>query len=456
MIHAFSVQNFKSLNTDEVAIYPLTILSGVNNAGKTTFIKSILELTRYYERKSLTVTNLPILSNYKSKVLNHNTENPIIFHLKVDIAEDASIEIDLAFKYNEKAKGGFPNECKISYKDTDSSSYLALKKDDPYAPYEVYSERGLDLLYGKLKDGTNPPEVFKGIGDFGFYGYVPFHGKMKFDENNHLLEWFEQSKEDGHISVGVNATEILLDSIFNVKYIGPLRNHPKEFYFFESRDGEIDSSGENTFEVLDRIQDKDIKFYKSIDDTELSQMTLLEAVQYWINYFQEGAVLTIKPIAENMIQVLINGHTLNNSGFGFSQIIPIIVQALLLKKNQLLLLEQPEIHLHPELEYKLAYFMLCIVKNNRQIIAETHSEHIINQLIKSKMDDESVQKLFGIYFLEKNEDGVTDFKNIEISEYGEIKKWPKGFFDQYLQFTKDLVHKRKEKAFQKSQMTAEK
>ena len=457
MIHAFSVQNFKSLNTDEVAIYPLTVLSGINNAGKTTFIQSILELSRYYDRKTKVVSSIPVLSNYQTKVLDHKTDNLIGFHMKVDLNKSTSLEIDIKFSYSEKAKGGYPSYCKINFTSPDGNLLLEIRKDDPTNPYSFHSENGLSLLFGKLKKRKVPPTVLDGVGDFEFFGYVPIQAKLHFKENPHLLEWFEQSDEsDGHVQVSVNTAELLIDTIFNVKYIGPLRNHPKEYYFFESRGMEIDSSGENTFEVLDRIRSKPIKFYKNLGDAKPKQMTLLKAVQYWVDYFQNGAKFTIKKKADNLIQVLINGHTINNSGFGFSQIIPIIVQALLLQKNQLLLLEQPEIHLHPELEYKLAYFMLCIVKNKRQIIAETHSEHIVNQLIMSKMDDESVQKLFGIYFLEKKENGTTDFKNINISEYGEVKNWPKGFFDQYLQFTKNLVYKRKEKALQQSQLAAEK
>lgn len=455
MIHAFSVQNFKSLNTDEIELFPLTILAGVNNAGKTTFIQSILEFVRYHEnKKNTTFIPLPILSNFKTKVLNHNTENTVDFHMKLDTGNEKSIEIDLTFLYNERVKGGFLSSCKII--NTEKARSLILTKTDPNKPYNIHAESSLAISFGRLKDGVIPPHVFKGFGDFEFVGFVPFNGKIKFSENQDLSKWFEKEKEDDFLSVRVNDAITLLDSVSNVKYIGPLRNYPKEFYFFETRGLDIDSRGENTFEVLERQQNTKVEYFKDFKDIKVSRTTLLEAVQYWIDYFHPGSILSIEHLAENMIQVLINGHTINHSGFGFSQLLPIIVQALTMNENQLLLLEQPEIHLHPELEYKLAYFMLCIAKNKRQIIAETHSEHIVNQLIMSKMDDESVQKLFGIYFLEKKGDGTTDFKNINISEYGEVKNWPKGFFDQYLQFTKSLVHKRKEKALQQSQLAAEK
>lgn len=455
MIHAFSVQNFKSLKTDEIELLPLTILAGVNNAGKTTFIQSILEFVRYHEnKKNTTFIALPILSNYKTKVLDHNTKNMIDFHMKLDTENEKSIEIDLTFTYNEKVKGGFLSSCKII--NTDKDRILRLTKDDPYIPYHIYAQSSLAVSFAKLKEGALPPPIFEGYGDFDFIGFVPHNGKIKFSENKNLLEYFEQEEDDDFVSVRVNDVMILLNSINNLKYIGPLRNYPKEFYFFETRGLDIDSCGENTFEVLERRQNTEVEYFKSLKDTDVSKTTLLEAVQFWIDYFQPGSTLIINPVAENLIQVLINGHTINNSGFGFSQLLPIIVQALTMEEDQLLLLEQPEIHLHPELEYKLAYFMLCIVKNKRQIIAETHSEHIVNQLIMSKMEDEVNEQLFRMYFLKKTPDATTEFEKINITEYGELKEWPEGFFDKYLKFTKELVHKRKEKALKQSQAAVDK
>ena len=137
---------------------------------------------------------------------------------------------------------------------------------------------------------------------------------------------------------------------------------------------------------------------------------------------------------------------------GDKYLVDVKINYVELNEYDLLLLEQPEIHLHPELEYKLAHFLLCIVKNKRQIIAETHSEHIINKLILSKLENNFIERLFKVYFLEKIENGLTDFKEIQISEYGEVENWPKGFFDQYLIFTKELMSKRKEIAIKKIEL----
>lgn len=452
MINSFSVKNYKSLSTEPIKLAPLTILSGINNAGKTTFIQSILELSRYHYKNKRSYSSFPILSNYKTKVLNNDNENKIKFFLQLDLDNNDLAKLETEFTYNEKAKGGFISSVNIEYNDFKSKDVykLSLSKGFPTDPYKISSYLGLSLLWGNIrKDNVELPKNFEGYGDFEFIGFMPLQCSLLFKENPHLEQWFEKKDEDDSISLKVNYLEPLLKSILDVKYIGPLRHHPKEFYFFETRDNDIDSLGENTFEVLDRKQNNPISYYKALDESIVEE-SLLNGVNYWLNYFYEGARLELKSISDNLIQVLINNHTINNSGFGFSQILPIIVQALLLKNNELLLLEQPEIHLHPELEYKLAYFLLCITKNKRQVIAETHSEHMINQLIISKMENKDIEEQFKIYFFEKEINTNTEFNLVAINEFGEIKDWPKGFFDQYLDFSKKLIALRKEIALRKS------
>lgn len=447
MIHEFGIHNYKSLKINKnICLSPLTVLTGVNNVGKTTFIKSILELGK--NNQSFLDSN-PIITEYKTKVFNNDISNNMVFNFQLDIESNFSIKIFVEFKFDKNIDGAFISNCEILTIYNENETLLKISKTKNDEPYKIYSDLALSLLFGSVKKDVKLPKIFEGYGDFEFIGLLPIQCKLKFSENENLNKWFEN--EDKDISLSVKSSDIFLESIFKVKYIGPLRDSPLKYYVSDKIEKHIGDKGENTFNILNFNQNKRISFFENLHNTELSKMTLLEATKYWLNFFYEGTTFNIKPIGEDndIIEVLINGYTIDNSGFGFSQLIPVIVQALLLNEYDLLLLEQPEIHLHPELEYKLAYFLLCIVKNNRQIIAETHSEHIINKLIISKLEDKSYEKLFKVYFLEKIENEFTDFREIQISEFGEVENWPKGFFDQYLLFTKELMLKRKEIALKK-------
>jgi len=427
-----------------IKLYPLTLLSGGNNVGKTTFLKSLLDLGQKDACKF--ISNLPLLSNYQSKVFNHDLNNKISF--TVELNDDGSnIEYSTTFSYDDNAKGAFQSHINIVKTTPDSKSTLEMSKDSPESPYHVKADGIFSIMYATIKAGVSLPTSFEGIGDFDFAGYIPYIGKFSSEDNPLFSQWFD-FEEDNYVQLKLEVSLEIFQSLSELNYIGPVRSSPQEYYFLETRNLEMDSSGKNTIEIIDRLQNKKIKYYKDLNDGELTTESLLKAVQFWFKYFFGDVTFKLLPHTETLLQVLINGHSINHSGFGFSQLLPIIVKSLLLKKDATLVLEQPELHLHPELERKLAYFLLCITKNNRQIIAETHSEHMINELVIQKMNNIELAEEFQVYFLTQNE-SKTNFESIKITDRGEIENWPEGFFDQYLNFSKELIELRRELALKK-------
>lgn len=103
-----------------------------------------------------------------------------------------------------------------------------------------------------------------------------------------------------------------------------------------------------------------------------------------------------------------------------------------------MIFEQPELHLHPKVQTRLADFFISMSLLNKQCIVESHSEHIINQLrfrIAHDSNSSDVRESTKIYFVEKNEN-APKFIPIDINEYGAIPDWPEGFFDQT---TKEII-----------------
>ena len=447
MIGSFSSNNYKCLHTDIIKLYPLTLLSGGNNVGKTTFLKALLDLGQ--KDACEFISNLPLLSNYQSKVFQHDLDNKISFTVELN-DDDTNIEYSTTFSYDDNAKGAFQSYIKIIKTELDSKSTLEMFKDTPESPYHVKADKIFSIMYATVKAGITLPSSFEAIGDFEFVGYVPYIGKFSSKDNPSFSEWFtfEDEDEENYVQLKLPVSLDIFHSLSNLNYIGPVRSSPQEYYFLETRNLEMDSSGKNTIEIIDRLQNKEIKYFKNLDDEKLTTESLLNAVQFWFKYFFGNVTFKLLPHTDTLLQVLINGHSINHSGFGFSQLLPIIVKSLLLKKDSTLVLEQPELHLHPELERKLAYFLLCITKNNRQIIAETHSEHMINELVIQQMHNSKLVKEFQVYFLTHNEE-KTNFEEIKITDRGEIKNWPEGFFDQYLNFSKELIELRRELALSK-------
>lgn len=124
-------------------------------------------------------------------------------------------------------------------------------------------------------------------------------------------------------------------------------------------------------------------------------------------------------------------HDLTHVGVGVSQILPILVLSLLAEQGATLIFEQPELHLHPRVQTRLADFFLSMILLKKQCIIETHSEYLINRLryFAASSQDKYISDNVLIYFVEKKKETST-FRPIKINEFGVIENWPEGFFDE--------------------------
>jgi predicted ATPase len=130
---------------------------------------------------------------------------------------------------------------------------------------------------------------------------------------------------------------------------------------------------------------------------------------------------------------------LTSVGFGTSQVLPIIVQGLLTPAGGTFIVEQPEVHLHPKLQSKLAYFFYALTKANVQCIVETHSDHIINQL-RVLVAEEDIRKHVCIYFAQRDIASGTKFEKVVLGRNGNIQNWPADFLSEGSKLTRELLN----------------
>lgn len=231
-----------------------------------------------------------------------------------------------------------------------------------------------------------------------------------------------------------------------IKYLGPLREEPRSLYPLENNGSTFDLGlkGENTAAVFENNKTRIIKYISpdyfdggKVGKLKSEEGTLSEAINAWLVYLgvanemntndrgKVGHELKITTDIQNMEQ------DLTHVGVGVSQILPILVMCFLAGKGDSIILEQPELHLHPKVQTRLADFFVSMNALGKQCILETHSEYLINRLryLVAKTDEEKIGDETMIYFVEK-EDGHSIYRNITINRYGVIDKWPKGFFDE--------------------------
>ena len=115
-------------------------------------------------------------------------------------------------------------------------------------------------------------------------------------------------------------------------------------------------------------------------------------------------------------------------GFGVSQLLPVLVLLYYVPEGAIVLLEQPEIHLHPSVQTGLADVIINVAKTRKvQIIVESHSEHLLRRLQLRVAEDEIAPKEIKLYFCE-NKSGASVLNPLIIDIFGNIENWPQNFF----------------------------
>ena len=120
-----------------------------------------------------------------------------------------------------------------------------------------------------------------------------------------------------------------------------------------------------------------------------------------------------------------------NVGYGISYSLSIVVALLSAKPGTLLLIENPEAHLHPRGQSKLAELIALVAQSGVQVVVETHSDHLFNGTLKAVAQNRIEREKVKVHFLELDDANVSINTEIDFSEKGRILNPKKGFFDQF-------------------------
>lgn len=191
--------------------------------------------------------------------------------------------------------------------------------------------------------------------------------------------------------------------------------------------------GEYALDYLEKHK-KDILDEKLILDK--SSNTLESQVNYWLKYIVNTSIITNDIKETDKVRAKFEAFSgrqvrTKNIGSGLSYLISIIIMCLSMKKGSTLIIENPEIHLHPKAQSKLTELFVFISNNNRQLILETHSDHIFNGLrvaiVQNKIEKEDIN----LSFLRLNDNGCSENYLIDIGKRGRINNYIEDLFDQF-------------------------
>jgi predicted ATPase len=252
-------------------------------------------------------------------------------------------------------------------------------------------------------------------------------------------------------------TDALAQEFAKVHYLGPLRS-PAQRYYMTSLDDvpAMDAAGEFLPYVLRDQRDQTVFYVPPGRGSEVFQKPLKYALDSWMHYLRTGEHLSagddqdlheidVASVKDVLLEFTLKSfgdeaHALADSGFGYSQILPIVVRGLIAGQGSTIVIEQPEVHLNPGLQVRLSEFLVSLTAVGKCVLIETHSEHIVNSIRVLAAEDATNQlgSKCRVFFLD-TASGTPIIKRLEIQYDGTVPDWPRQFFGEALSLSARLL-----------------
>jgi predicted ATPase len=363
-IDSVKIKNFKSLKDVDIKLNNLTLITGINSSGKSSFIQSLLFFKQNVNDILFAVLNTAFNKiGYSPKVrANFNGEYLNLGNTNLLLSQE-SLGKEIIFEINckkEKVKIAINDKLEISCN-------------------KGFSHETLDMF---------------GDDKFNYLNTDRVQPKNTFD--------FSQNEIDNH-SIGLNGE-------YTAHYLAENRHKSLNVQALKHSDSQTLQLLENTYKWLGEISHGiSISVHA---DASTQNVKLTYQYEYGNNTTSDYSPL--------------------NVGFGLTYVLPVIVLILKSKPGDFIIIENPESHLHPAGQSKIAEMCAIAANNGVQIIVETHSDHFLNGVRVATKNGIIAPDKSQVYFFEKEKNGLDTIpRPINIDKDGKLNDWPKSFFDEW-------------------------
>ncbi len=249
---------------------------------------------------------------------------------------------------------------------------------------------------------------------------------------------------DTNLEARIFSSEALFSDNFH--YLQAERIGPRPFYnasdYLVREHRQLGNRGEFVAHFLDKYG-SNIVAYQNMLKKEAQSEQLKHQVEAWMHSISPGLRLNISSLGMEIIKMeyafsykrqVSKNFRPTHVGFGISYTLPVIVAILSSSPGSILLIENPESHLHPAGQAELGKLMALAAENGIQLVIETHSDHLINGIRVAIHDGLVQSSKVKLHFIERQEDADTMYSSIfspELDRQGRLSYWPSGFLDQW-------------------------
>ena len=435
MLTRLRVQRFKSWkDTGEIRLAPLTALFGTNSSGKTSLLQLLLMLKQTVESTDRSKIldlgderSLVELGTFQDVVHRHEVGAEFGWDLSWTLPEELSVQDPASPKSTLFSDNRMQFSATLAWWARASGLGRAAVKQ------MSYRFDGADFGMRSSNLSRQEYDLFETRGDFKFVRTPGRRWKLpppaKFYGFPDQVRAYYQNA--GFLSDFELQFEQLFSRLF---YLGPLRDYPKRQYTWGgSRPSDMGRRGENVVDALlaSAAADEVIRYGRG-----RKNMSLQERVATWLKELGLIDSFEVRPISEGgkLFQVWITRQPgaaealITDVGFGVSQILPVIALCYYVPMGSMVVLEQPEIHLHPAVQAGLADVFIDAVKARQiQLVVESHSEHLLRRL-QRRIAEEGLQADQAALYFTHTHGGESELTPLQLDMFGTIENWPAGFF----------------------------
>lgn len=439
MLTSLRLKNFKAWkDTGQVRLAPLTVIFGANSAGKSSLGHLLLALKQTAQSTDRKRTlhlgdanSLIDLGTFVDCLHGHDKKQRLDFAL--EWKSPAAIEVHDPIKRNGLVRG---DQLSLEV------SLQAGKIDQP----EIVS-----IVYRLLKQGEEVMNTcFRRDEEGGFhltsdqYQFIHSVGRkwpMEDAEKFYRISETSRARFQNADFLADFALEVerMLGSIC---YLGPLRDYPKHTYSWSGETPEnVGMKGDKTIMAILAAEAEGRKInrgpkchYQKFPEFIAERLVKLGVIHSF----------RVRPIAKGRkdYEVLIKTQPgkagpevkLTDVGIGVSQVLPAVVLPFYAPPYSIVWMEQPEIHLHPQVQAELADTFITATQaqengkgRNVQLVIESHSEHFLNRLQRRVAEGVIPAADVAVHFC-RNTAGGNELEALRLDEFGDISNWPENFF----------------------------